>query len=84
MLAEEKLKAQEEEKAEAEQRKELERQERERILRINERTIKKYKAVVPAREWENTVKKVREKAEKDKKEWAGKEERIQELRKASK
>lgn len=73
-----------ERKAEAEEEKKLERRERERILCLNERTIKRYKAVVPAREWEDTVKMIRERAEKDKDEWAAKEGHIQELRKASK
>lgn len=84
MLVEVNMDEQDERKAQAEEEKKLERRERERILRLNARTIKRYKAVVPAREWEDTVKMIRERAEKDKDEWAGKEGHIQELRKASK
>lgn len=84
MLVEVNMAEKDERKAEAEEEKKLERRERERILRLNARTIKRYKAVVPAREWEDTVKMIRERAEKDKDEWAGKEGHIQELRKASK
>lgn len=38
------------------------------ILRINERTIKKYKAVIQVRELKDIVKTIRERAEKEKEE----------------
>lgn len=60
----------------------MERQKRERTLRRNERTVKQFKAVTPAGEWESAVTEMRERAQKQKEEWAGKEWRIQQLKEA--